>query len=118
MSEGAGSLDIHGDALGRIAGGDHLRQHGADQGSTNNGDYSTNISNLAVAFALNQTQATVTLTILNDTVVENDETFAMIVQRNASDPLSTYLAKSTFTIIDNDTLATSYSLTSNAATVG
>ena len=90
-----------------------------DQGYTNSGDYSTNISNLAVAFALNQTQATVAVSITNDTVVESNETFGMIVQRNTSDPITTYLAKTTFTIIDNDTVGTTttYSI-SNAATVG
>src|SRR5207247_280281 len=49
--------------------------------------------------------------------VENNETFSLIVQRNSTDPNTTYLVKSTFTIIDNDTLATSYAISPNPATV-
>ncbi len=86
------------------------------EGSTNSGDY-TSILNQGVIFTLNQTTPTVTVSIINDTVVESNETFALLVQRNASDPTSTYLAKSTFTIIDNDVLATTYAITPNPVSV-
>jgi subtilisin-like proprotein convertase family protein len=72
-----------------------------DQGYTNSGDYS-GLLNQSVAFALNQTQKTLTVSITNDTTVENNEAFGLIAQRHSSDPISTYLAKTTFTIIDND----------------
>ncbi len=72
-----------------------------DQGYINSGDYS-GLLNQSVAFSLNQTQITVTVSITNDATVENNETFGLIAQRNFNDPISTYLAKTTFTIIDND----------------
>jgi fibronectin type 3 domain-containing protein len=87
------------------------------EGSTNSGDY-TSILNQNVAFASNQTQATVTVSITNDTTVENNETFGLIVQRSSSDPVSTFLAKTTFTIVDNDVAPTAYSISPNPATVG
>ena len=75
------------------------------EGYANNGDY-TGIPNQAVSFTSGQTTRTVTVTINNDSTEESSETFGFIVQRNASDPVSTYLAKSTFTIIDDDVLPT------------
>src|SRR5438874_1388555 len=68
--------------------------NGAANGyTTNSSDYATNINNSPVTFSLGQTQATVTLSIINDSTPESDETFGFIVQRNTSDPLSTFLAK-------------------------
>ena len=87
------------------------------EGYANNGDY-TGIANQAVSFTSGATTRTVTVTILNDTTVENNETFGFIVQRNTSDPVTTYLAKSTFTITDDDVLPTTYAITPNPATVG
>jgi hypothetical protein len=87
------------------------------EGFNNVGDYSTNVNNLPLSFALNQTQQTVTVSITNDTLVESNETFGLIVQRNAADPLTTFLAKSTFTIQDNDVAATTYSLSPGTVTV-
>src|SRR5689334_12046872 len=74
------------------------------QGSTNgyasnSSDYS-GLLNQTVSFATNQTQATVSVSITNDSVVESNETFGLVVQRNSTDAVSTYLAKSTFTIND------------------
>src|SRR5438477_644056 len=43
-----------------------------------------------------------TSAIKNETVVESNETFGFIVQRNTTDPISTYLANTTCTIVDND----------------
>ena len=71
------------------------------EGYTNNGDY-TGINSQSLSFSASQTQRTVTIFITNDTKVESNEKFGFIVQRNASDPVTTYLDKTTFTIIDND----------------
>jgi hypothetical protein len=88
-----------------------------NQGSTNNGDY-TGISNQSVVFAANQTSATVTVSITNDSVAENDETYGLIVQRNTSDPITTSLAGTTFTIHDDDTVTpTTYGITPGSTTV-
>ena len=51
--------------------------------------------------------------ITDDTVAESDETFGLIVQANASDPVDTFLASATFKIVDNDGL----SITPPAASV-
>jgi len=87
-----------------------------NQGSTNNGDY-VGINSQGLGFALGQTSATVTVSITNDTAVESNETFGLIVQRNASDPITTFLASATFTIQDNDTAPTSYSISPGSITV-
>src|SRR5437867_3050214 len=70
------------------------------EGYSNSSDY-TGIANQSVTFTSGQTTRTVTVTILNDSTVESSETFGFIVQRNTSDPVTTYLAKSTFTITDD-----------------
>jgi hypothetical protein len=80
------------------------------EGSTNNGDY-TAIVDQALVFAAGELSKTVTLTIINDTVFENNETYGLVVQRNTTDPDATFLAKSTFTILDNDPQPTTYSMT-------
>jgi hypothetical protein len=78
------------------------------EGFSNNGDYS-DFTNQAVSFILGQTNGSVTVTILDDSIVESSETFGFIVQRDTTDPVSTYLAKSTFTIV-NDDVPTIYSI--------
>src|SRR3954452_20799777 len=72
-----------------------------DQGFANSGDYA-GLLNVPISFGIGQTTQTITVKINDDTLAEVNETFGIIVQRNASDPASTYLAKSTFTIRDND----------------
>ena len=86
------------------------------EGYSNGSDY-TGIANQSVTFTSGQVSKTVTVTINNDTAVETSETFGFIVQRNSSDPVSTYLAKSTFTITDNDVTPTTYAITPNPKTV-
>lgn len=71
------------------------------EGFANNTDY-TGIPNQFVTFAANQTSATVTVTLTNDSVVEPNETFGLIMQRNTSDAVTTFLAKATFTIVNDD----------------
>jgi lysozyme len=70
-----------------------------------------------VTFSSGQASKTVSINILDDSIFEANETFAFIIQRNSSDPNTTYLAKSTFTITDNDDLVSTYTITPNPATV-
>jgi len=87
---------------------------GANGYAVNNGDYATNVNNLAVSFAANQTSKTVTLSITNDSITESDETFGFIVQRSSGDPVSTFLAKTNWTIHDDDAVvAPTYSVSAN-----
>lgn len=105
VSEGAGTQSFTITRSGGLPAETVYASTAQGEGYTNSGDY-TGLSNQSLSFALNQTTATVTVAITNDTVVESNETFGLVVQRNTSDPLTTYLAKTTFTIVDNDTLAT------------
>ncbi len=70
-------------------------------GAENVNDY-IDIDNQAVSFEAGEENAVVKVDINNDTIQEQDETFGLIVQRNPSDPPSTHLAESTFTIKDDD----------------
>ena len=72
-----------------------------NHGFYNDRDY-TGRANVEVHFATGETTHTFTVAILNDTRDEPDEVFGLIVQRDPNDPLSTYLASTTFTILDND----------------
>ena len=85
---------------------------GASNGyAANSGDY-TGLLNQQVSFAANQTSAQITVAVTNDAVAESDDTFGFIVQRNASDPAATFLAKTNWTIYDDDGgVATNYSVT-------
>src|SRR2546423_5576548 len=85
------------------------------EGSANNGDYTGKL-NETLSFSSNQTSATVTVSITNDSVVESNETFGLLVQRNSSDPATTFLAKSTFTIADDDVAGTTYSIPPGSTT--
>jgi uncharacterized membrane protein len=91
------------------------------EGFINSNDY-TPILSQALTFSSGQTSQTITVSITNDLVAESDEKFGLVVQRNAGDPAGTYLAKSTFTITDNDAATTddyaSSTTTSGAITVG
>jgi predicted chitinase len=90
-------------------------QGSANGYAANNGDYA-GLLNQAVTFAANQAQKTIAVSITNDSATESNETFGFIVQRNSSDPVSTFLAKANFTIVDND-LSTSYSISPSSASV-
>ena len=90
---------------------------GASAGfATNSGDYTGKL-NQQLTFAAGEVSKTVTISITNDSTAEPDETFGLIVQRNSTDLASTYLAKSTFSIHDDDGVATTYSLTPGTVTV-
>jgi uncharacterized protein YggU (UPF0235/DUF167 family) len=79
-------------------------QGSANGYATNNGDYA-GLLNQAVTFTSGQTSRTVTVSIINDTTAEPNESFGLIVQRNTADALTTYLARRDWTIIDNDVAA-------------
>ena len=87
---------------------------GASAGfATNNGDYTGKL-NQQMVFAAGQTSATVTVSLTNDSTSESDETFGLVVQCNSTDPVSTFLAKSTFTIHDDDVaVMTTYSVSAS-----
>jgi hypothetical protein len=87
-----------------------------NQGSSNNNDY-TGLSNSALSFSSGQTSKTVTINVTNDAVAESTETFGVIVQANSSDPITTFLDSSTFTITDDDSTAVTWSMTPSAQTV-
>jgi len=91
------------------------------EGFANNGDY-VGILNQTVSFTSGQASRTVTVTINNDSTVESSETFGFLAQRNSFDPVSTYLAKSTFTITDvpqpADLVPLNLSVNPNPVTVG
>lgn len=72
-----------------------------NHGSTNSGDY-TRLANQAVSFAIGERSKTVAVALTDDAGVESDETYGLIVQASAGDPLSTFLASATFTIEDDD----------------
>src|ERR1043166_7482293 len=79
-------------------------QGSANGYSTNSSDYN-GIVNQQVTFASGQTSAQVTISVINDSVVESDETFGFIVQRNSTDPVTTFLGKTNWTIHDDDVAA-------------
>jgi len=70
--------------------------------SANVADY-TGLNSVPLAFSVGQTSKTVTINIANDANFEPDETFALIVRQDPGDPANVYLAKSTFTILNDDT---------------
>ncbi len=81
--------------------------HGAANGyasNTNDSDY-VGRANVPLTFGANVASQQVTITIKDDALVEGNETFGTIVQRNTTDPLTTFLAKRDFTIVDNEAAA-------------
>src|SRR5690242_10999216 len=97
ISEGAGPLSFTITRSGTLPAETVYASTTQTEGYSNSGDY-TGILNQSVTFSSGQTTRTVTVTILNDTTPESNETFGFIVQRNTSDPVTVYLAKTTFTI--------------------
>ena len=71
------------------------------EGFSNNGDYIGQI-NGPLNFSAGQSSAGFSVVILNDVVHEPNETFAVIVQKSASDPPNVDLTKATFTILNDD----------------
>jgi hypothetical protein len=114
ISESAGTLTFTVTRTGSLTAETLYASTVQDAGSRNEGDYATNVNNLILSFGTGEASKTVTVGITNDTSPEQDETFALIVQRNAADPISTYLARTLWTIEDDDTgTVTSYSVVPN-----
>jgi pimeloyl-ACP methyl ester carboxylesterase len=115
VSEGAGSLTFTISRSGSLPAETIYASTTTTEGSSNNSDY-VGVNSQAVAFTSNQTSRTVTVTITNNSTVESSETFGFIVQRNASDPVGTFLAKRTFTITDDDAAgSTTYTISGNSS---
>jgi Ca2+-binding RTX toxin-like protein len=72
-----------------------------NHGSYNDGDY-TGLKNVAISFVAGESTHTVTVHINDDQTYEANETFGIIVQKSPTDPVSTKLTGTTFTILDND----------------
>ncbi len=89
-----------------------------NQGFTNAGDY-VGLLNEPVAFAAGEASKAVTVQIIDDAIPEADETFGLIIQKSASDPVTNSLASASFTIEDNDSAppTASYSISPQNATV-
>ena len=107
VSEGVGTVTFTVTRSGTLPAETVYVSTSTGEGYTNSSDYTGKL-NEALTFTSGLTSKTVTVSITNDTVVENNETFGLLVQRNSTDAASIYLAKTTFTIQDNDTVATSY----------
>ena len=88
------------------------------EGSANIGDYRGQ-DTVAYTFANGVTSITVPIQIIDDLSPEANDTFAVWVQRNENDPFGTFEARSTFTIIDNDTggAQPTFTLSSDATSV-
>jgi 20S proteasome alpha/beta subunit len=88
-----------------------------DQGTDNpNNLYYDGISNQPITFAPGASTATVQLTINDLGLTSGAEAFRLIVQQNATDPLTTLLASDTFTIVNNDSPpASTYTITPGAS---
>ena len=80
-------------------------------------DY-TGIVNQSISFSSGQTSTTFTVHINDDTTVESQEHFRVMIARNTTDGSAQALDISDITITDNDTVTpTSYDLTPNSTTV-
>ena len=85
-----------------------------DQGFTNHNDY-VGFADQAITFNPDETSKPVTVTIANDAVPELDEKFGLLVQSLPVSVTKNVLAKSVFTIL-NDDAGSTYSL--NATILG
>jgi hypothetical protein len=87
-----------------------------DQGSPDSGDFTGKLKE-GVTFSNGQTQRTFGIQITNDSNVENNETFGVKVQQSFDDPVATYIASATFTIVSDDTVPTSAPPQSTASAI-
>lgn len=76
-----------------------------EYGSTNNSDY-TSLLKQPFTFGAGEAIKTIPVNILPDSVTESDESFGLIVQTNPTDPNSTFLTSTTFTIQNSTTTIT------------
>jgi Ca2+-binding RTX toxin-like protein len=102
VSEGAGSVTFKIDRVSGILPAETLYVR-TDQleGFTNTNNY-TDITLGFLSFSAGQVEATVSVNIIDDSIVQPNKTFGLLIQRNYYDPLTTYIVKSLFTILDND----------------
>ncbi|MBV8685057.1 MAG: DNRLRE domain-containing protein, partial [Alphaproteobacteria bacterium] len=116
VSEGAGSLTFSITRSGALIAETLYASTTQNAGARNEGDYGTNVNNLAVSFANGEISKIVTVSILNDDIPELEETFGFIVQRNIADPVGTFIASTNWTISDDDAGAvTTYKVVPNAS---
>lgn len=73
-------------------------------GFTNQNDY-LGLLNEPLFFLETESSRPVQIQLLDDAIAESNETFGLIVQASPTDPLETFRASATFTILDNDTVA-------------
>jgi hypothetical protein len=72
-----------------------------NHGSTNNNDYNY-WYNVPVAFAIGENSREVTIHVNDDSIIEGDETFGLILQRTPDPNVNNFFASSTFTIQNDD----------------
>ena len=117
VSEGAGALSFTISRSDSLLAETLYVSTAPNLGFANTSDYQ-GLLNQALSFAIGETTKTITITINDDTTVETNETFGIILQKLTSDPVGTYLARSSFTIIDNDLAPpSSYAISPDAASV-
>jgi hypothetical protein len=104
VSESAGSVSFTLDRSSGAAAQTVYLSTTTTEGFANNSDY-TGLSKVPYAFAVGETSKSVTINLVNDAAGEPDETFGLIAQQSSADPLTTYLAKASFTITNDDTAA-------------
>ena len=104
VNEGVGSVTFTVSRSGASAAETLYASTVQNHGTTNNGDY-TGVLNEPLFFAVGETEQTVSVEVIDDAIVEDDETFGLIVQELPTDPIDIFLASATFTIADNDGLS-------------
>ena len=117
VPESAGSIVFTVNRLGALVAETLYVSTWQGEGHANVADYLPKL-NEALSFAAGQAAATVTVAIINDAAAEVDETFALLLQRLPTDPGGVYLAKASFTIVDDDRSATTYAISPAAGAVG
>jgi serralysin len=116
VNEGAGTVTFTVTRTGQTPAETVFASTTTGEGSTNSSDF-TAIADQAIVFAAGETSKTVTVSITNDAIAENNETFGLVVQRNTTDADTTFLAKSTFTIVDDEPQPTTYAMTPGTTSV-
>ena len=77
--------------------------------NTGNSDY-TGLNNLGISFASGESSKTFSINIHEDALAEGNETFGVIIQAAPDPSISNWLARSSFTILDNEAGQSSFRL--------
>jgi hypothetical protein len=101
VNEGAGTASFTLTRTGAMPAETVFVSTTATEGDTNSGDY-VGLAAQSFAFTAGQATLPISVPILNDAIVESAETLGLIVQRNANDANTVFLAKATATILDDD----------------